>query len=387
MSKKAEVPKKATEINKEKPSETRGKLNDLFKRITTTKDLDGVKQEVLNTVIFDAELDEKGNVKDQITVKEIFDNPLNIVRGLALEATDSYPLFKGIYKWIFLNDISAELEENEETFGKVADDYYIKSKNLDAQKLAEKEVTEVEADYLKDIVDNKGPDAVRLLNYYEKEKSISKNLKRPEFLRLMRDLTWACTDYDLDTTIYLPYFMGIAKKESNFKKFAWNKYGATGLFQHMTHYIDNRIPKVIGKMRNRGIAPSEKVVKDSISQFSISDNAKRKDRSKWPPGVEKFAFGMSAQAYMTAELTKSNFNYVEGLLGEKKNTTEIFSLLYIAHNMGAKNLKKILNGEPLSNWWQQRYDMLKKKKIISNVSKFAVRARDSLYGKTEYNLV
>lgn len=370
------------------PNETRGKLSDLLHRIVTSESLSDAKQEVLDTVIFDADLDKKGNKKDQITIKEIYDNPLNIIRGLALEATDSFPLFKGIYSWIFLDNNSVEwMDNNSEKMSKVADDYYIKAKKLDVRKLSERKVTEVETDYLKDIVDTKGPDAVRLLDYYEKEKSISRNLGRTEFLRLMRDMTWACEDFGLDPTIYLPYFLGIAKKESNFKKFAWNKYGATGLFQHMTHYIDQRIPKVIKKMKKRGIAPNDSVVNSVIDQFSISDNVRRKDRSNWPPGVEKFAFGMSAQAYMTAQLTKSNFEYVGDLMEGKENKTEIFSLLYIAHNMGAKNLRKIMKGEPLSDWWQKRYDMLKSKKIISNVNKFAVRARQSLYGNERPNLV
>jgi hypothetical protein len=196
----------------------------------------------------------------------------------------------------------------------------------------------------------------------------------------MRDLGWACEDYGMEKDIYLPYFLGVAKKESSFKLKAWNKHGATGIFQHMTQYLDKRIPSAAKKLAKRGVPVDENAVKDSQNFFTQKAEI-RKDRSKWPSGVEKLAFGTEMQSYMTAELTMGNYNSLKNSLGERAKTSELYKFLYLAHNMGLSNARKIAKGEKINSWAMNRLDQLQKKGILSGVTNFSVKMRKELYGK------
>lgn len=379
-----------------KPEQTKGLLEELFEKIENTEageKLENLKRDVLEFSVFEGK-DENGNVYESITISEIMKEPINLIKGLALEVADSFPMLEGVYKWVFLNysfmDIvsgeNKDVVENSEVLdlSPVADDYYLNKKRVDVG--AFENITEKEADLLSEIQENQGPLAENVIKVFENNKSINDSMERIEFLDLMKNLGWACEDYGMEKDIYLPYFLGVAKKESSFRLKAWNNQGATGIFQHMTQFLDNRIPSAAKKLSERGVPVNQKVVKESVDLFQQKASV-RKDRASWPDGVEEMAFGSEIQSYMMVELTQGNFSSLKNKLGDRAKTSELYTYLYLAHNMGLSNAIKIANGEKLSLRWANRLNELQEKGILSGVTDFSVKMRKELYGKMSVNRV
>jgi hypothetical protein len=379
-----------TAEQKEEP--TKGLLDELKENVEngdTAEMLNSLKENVLDQTLFSAKT-EDGKILDSITVRDIYENPYELIRGIGLLVADSFTMTQGLYTWIFLGKSPLESLNEErdqvEEISPVADDYYIRSKSLDVSEFQGE--TEETIDQLNQIVEMEGPNPERIKNLYEEQTEINKQMDFGEFVDLMHKLTLACEDYDLEKDVYLPYFMGLAHKESSFRKMAWNSSGATGYFQHMTHFIDDRIEDVAGVMRKRKLLADERIVEDAKDQFSKTNNEGRKDRSSWPDGVEEFAFGNSLQSYMTAELTKDNLKSISKYMSEEQlNSSELYEFLYLAHNMGAGRARKILKGESLDSWGVERLKNLQKKKIISKVRDFALSSRKTLYGNKQTNIV
>jgi len=371
-----------------KNDETKSGLDSLMEKVEKSdagKELAALKSKVLEFPIFEGE-DENGDIYESITVKEILENPINIVKGLGIEAIDSYPFLEGIYKWIFLKE-SKDYEfkgSSKDEISKVADEYYLDDKRVKVSSI--EGLKENEVDVLSEIQKNNGPSAEKVLDVYNNQKDISKQLEKHEFLELVRDIGLACEDYNMQKDIYIPYVLGLIKKESAFKKMAWNRSGATGFGQHMTQYLPSRLKSASLKMNERGLKYDKKAVEDGVNFFKQNKEI-RKDRDKWPEGVEELAFGSQMQSYMTIELTNQNLKSLQSSLGERAGTYELYDYLYLAHNMGIGNAKKIAKGEELGTWAMGRLQKLKDKKIIEGVSKYSVKMRTTLYGKKEINVV
>lgn len=371
-----------------KKDETKSGLEGLLDMIENSdagKELDKLKQNVLDFAVFEGE-DKDGHIYERITVEDILDDPINIVKGIGIEAIDSYPFLEGIYKWIFLDEVKDYKHKgvSNEEISPIADDYYKNKKGVEVGSY--EKITEKDVDMLNEIQEDGGPDAKRVLDLYNDEKSINKQLDKTEFIELVRDIGRACEDYGMQKDIYIPYVLGVIKKESSFKRMAWNSSGATGFGQHMTQYLPKRLKSAAKQLDRRG-EDYDKLAVDRAERFFKQNKEIRKNREIWPEGVEKLVFGSEMQSYMTMELTADNFKSLQGALGRKAETYEVYDYLYIAHNMGLGNAVKIAKGEPLGTWAMRRLKMLKDKKIIDGVTNFAIKMRKELYGSKGISVV
>lgn len=372
----------------QKKDKTKSFLDSLLEQVENSDSgdkLDKLKKDVLKFPVFEGE-DKEGKIYESVTVSDILEDPKNIIKGLAIEAIDSFPFLEQIYKWYFLGDMTGIniSKHSESKISPVADDYY---KNMKGVEVGSYEgLTEKDVDMLNEIQSKGGPKAKRVVDVYKSESNINKQLKISEFIELMRDTGRACEDFGMQKDIYIPYVLGMIKKESNFKRKAFNSSGATGFAQHMTQYLPKRLEAAAKDLEKRG-AQYDKNAVAKATEFFKQEKEIRKNRSIWPEGVEELVFGSQMQSYMTMRLTRSNFNSLKSSIGDSANTYELYDYLYLAHNMGLGNALKIAKGEPLGTWASNRLNMLNKKKILSGVTDYAVKMRKELYGSKEINMV
>lgn len=362
------------------------KLLDKVEKSTAGEELAKLKQEVMDFSVFEGQ-DEDGVIFEKITVGNILKDPLKIVKGLAIEAIDSYPFLEGIYKWIFIDeskDYGFSKTSSDKIFP-IADEYYIQNKNIDVSTI--EGLDENEVDMLSEIQKEGGPNAMRVLKLYESSKDISRQMERKDFIELMKDIGQACEAYGLQKDIFIPYALGTIKKESAFKKMAWNSSGATGLWQHMTQFLPKRLASASKILDKQGIQYDKKAVLAGSEFFKSKDKTVRKNRSIWPNGVEELVFGSQMQSFMTMELTQENYKSLKSALGERAETFELYDFLYIAHNMGLTNALKIAKGQSLGSWATRRLNMLKRQKVISGVTNYALKVRKELYGENKMSVV
>lgn len=326
----------------EKP-ETRGLLDSLKESVGKSKlgqEYDKLKKSVTESVLFEGR-DSKGKVFDKVKVKDVFKNPWNLVKGLALEYSGSFPMLQELYKFVLKfvdTEEKAGLEDDDRVVENL-DKEYLRGKNIDIKDLEGFELSPKENQICMDIIEEGGFDVVKGLEFYEKNKLGIKNMSRSNYLTLMRESVLQAKRFNIPTELYVPYILGMTKTESSFRVNAHNKSGATGLHQHMPQFFRERYYKNKSYLEQRGL--NYEFVEPGINE--INRIKKRSDYKNWPPNMWSYMSDIRVQSALTGQLTKQNIDSVMSRNGLKSyelvSPKRFFQEVYFCHNMGAGNLR------------------------------------------------